>query len=105
MALQEECTKCRMYKKGTSKMRCSFYASEPKFDDQSCSHFSEKMVQQQVVSESQNESVSDRTYNGPWRTHGGKTTFFEKHEKTIIAIGTAIFVLILVLLKALRHMH
>lgn len=104
MPLQEECTKCRMYKKGTSKMRCSFYSSEVRFDDKPCSHYSEKKAQQEVISEPQ-EPVSNRTYEGPWRTHGGKTTFFEKHEKTIIAIGTAILVLIFGLLKALRHMR
>ena len=65
MALQEECTKCRMYKKGTSKMRCSFYSSEVQFDDKPCAHYSEKKVLQEVNPQPQKaeESAADSVYS------------------------------------------
>lgn len=91
MALQEECTKCRMYKKGTSKMRCSFYSSEVKFDDKPCSHYSEKKVPQDVNPQPQktDEIVTDSVYSGAYNqnrisTEDSPFEQFIKNHKWII---------------------
>lgn len=85
MALQEECTKCRMYKKGTSKMRCSFYSSEVKFDDKPCPHYSEKKVPQDVNPQPQktDEIVTESVYSGAYHQNriSAEDSPFEKFIK------------------------
>ncbi|MBQ6084085.1 MAG: hypothetical protein IJK92_07020 [Bacteroidales bacterium] len=102
MAQQQECRECARYYKGTSEMRCSFYAAKPQFDDKQCSHFSEKRPLYGINTQPQNdnESISEKSYRGPWYKHGRRKTFLEKHKglemiiviiSFIITIGIVVF--------------
>lgn len=104
MAQQEKCRKCARYKKGTSEMRCSFYAAKPQYDDKPCIHFEEKRPLYGMTTQSQTngESIMDCYYRGPWYKRGRRKTFFEKHAKLDYIITTGGIILFFVLIKVLR---
>lgn len=95
MAQQQECKKCARYYKGTSEMRCSFYAAKPQFDDKQCSHFSEKRPLYGITTQPQNdnESISDKSYRGPWYKQGRRKTFLEKHKGLEMVIEIISFII------------
>ena len=101
MAQQEKCRKCARYKKGTSEMRCSFYAAKPQYDDKPCIHFEEKRPLYGMTTQSQTngESIMDCYYRGPWYKRGRRESFFEKHVKLdkIITIVSSVIVGIIML--------